>query len=85
MTPRRRPLRYDTQLPSKEGGVSYVSSMGPVRLYETIRKSVSYITTTALRHALKGVIEDTSRRVPLQKQEGTTAATNPSLIANEES
>jgi hypothetical protein len=41
--------------------------------------------TTALRHALEGVIEDTSRRVTLQKQEGTTAATNPSLIANEES
>jgi len=41
--------------------------------------------TTALRRALEGVIEDTSRRVTLQKQEGTTAATNPSLIANEES
>jgi hypothetical protein len=40
---------------------------------------------TALRRALEGVIEDTSRRVTLQKQEGTTAATNPSLIANEES
>ena len=41
--------------------------------------------TPALRRALEGVIEDTSRRVTLQKQEGTTAATNPSLIANEES
>jgi hypothetical protein len=40
--------------------------------------------TKALRRALEGVIEDTSRRVTLQKQEGTTAAANPSLIANEE-
>jgi hypothetical protein len=51
----------------------------------TLKYEPHVADTTALRHALEGVIEDASRRVTLQKQEGTTAATNPSLIANEES
>jgi len=75
------PDRFAVARWSRDADVSTIARC----ILGTLKYEPHAADTTALRHALEGVIEDTSRRVTLQRQEGTTAETNPSLIANEES